>query len=141
MSFEVPRVTYVLGPEGHEVQHGTGSAGRQSGEKSGENSGSGFKSSALPSDFPHDAHTRLVKGGHPVGRVDPHRLARDFPRRWQAFVTLNYPNEREVMRVFAVDYRTARNWFAGKTGVNGRHTAVAMADKPATAFQMLYAAE
>jgi len=122
-------------------EHGTDAPRPEAGEKSSRNSVSGFKSGELSSDFPHDSHTRLVRGGDPVRRLDPHAIARDFPRRWQAFVMLNYPNEREVMRTFQVDYRTARNWLSGKGGVNGRYTGIAMADKPVAAFQMLYAAE
>lgn len=82
-----------------------------------------------PADFPA-----------PGGAVDPHRIHRDFPQRWQAYIRANFYDLRHVQQVFAVSERTARSWWNGETGANGGHVAVAVRAHPVAASRMLFAA-
>lgn len=72
---------------------------------------------------------------------DPHRVRREFPERWQAYIRSHYRDYGHVMQVFQVCERTARKWMAGETGAVGGHVAVALLEHPREALQMLFAAE
>lgn len=74
-------------------------------------------------------------------RCDPHRVYAEFPARWQAYIRGNFRNLSHVQKVFQVSEKTARNWWDGATGANGRHVAVAVVEHPVEAPQMLFAAE
>lgn len=72
---------------------------------------------------------------------DPYAVARDFPRRWQAYIRANYRSIAHVTQVFEVSERTARKWWAGENGANGGHVAIAVNEHPEEAPLMLFAAE
>lgn len=77
----------------------------------------------------------------PAAPFDPHKVHREFPERWRAYVRAHYRDYRHVMQVFPVSERTARKWWDGETGANGGNVAVAILTHPTTAPAMLFAAE
>ncbi len=92
----------------------------------------------MSGDFPHAAHTEILERGN---HYDPHKVHREFPARWQAYIRGNYRNIGHVTQVFQVSERTARKWWAGETGAVGGHVAIAINEHPETAPVMLFAAE
>lgn len=117
-----PVVIYVNGSSsGHD---GTEPAGHHSGPLSG--------------NFPHTAHAELLSRGRPY---DPHKVHREFPERWQAYIRASYRNIGHVCQVFQVSERTARKWWAGETGAVGGHVAIAINEHPQDAPRMLFAPE
>lgn len=70
-------------------------------------------------------------------RIDPDRLLAAFPILWGRFIRANFHNLRQVMLAFGVSERTARSWWAGDGGCNGRHVFIAMGLYPRQLAQML----
>ena len=91
--------------------------------------------------FPHAAHAALLGRGGVAGVFDPHRVHRDFPARWSAYVRANYAGLLDVQLAFNVSEKTARNWWKGVSGANGGHVAIAVRRHPVAAHRMLFAAE
>jgi hypothetical protein len=91
--------------------------------------------------FPHAAHAAVLGRGDSIPVYDPHRVHREFPERWQAYIRANYRNLNHVQQVFGVSERTARKWWKGETGANGGHVAIAVNEHPVAAPRMLFAAE
>ena len=91
--------------------------------------------------FPHAAHAALLGRGGVAGVFDPHRVHRDFPARWSAYVRANYAGLLDVQLAFNVSEKTARNWWNGASGANGGHVAIAVRRHPVAAHRMLFAAE
>ena len=86
--------------------------------------------------------------GHLVGETsgdqrgfDPHRVHREFPDRWRAYILAHYASLDQITKAFHVSEKTARNWWTGATGANGGHVAIAVQEHPEEAIQMLFAAE
>ena len=98
-------------------------------------------SAQMSDSFPHAAHNTILGRGDSVPVYDPHRVHREFPDRWQAYIRANYRNLNHVQQVFGVSERTARKWWKGETGANGGHVAIAVNEHPVAAPRMLFAAE
>jgi hypothetical protein len=98
-------------------------------------------SAQMSDSFPHAAHNAILGRGDSVPVYDPHRVHREFPDRWQAYIRANYRNLNHVQQVFGVSERTARKWWKGETGANGGHVAIAVNEHPVAAPRMLFAAE
>jgi len=85
--------------------------------------------------------------GHSFGtnsvrrRFDPYKIQRNFPARWQAYIRSSFADIQQVVAVFNVSEKTARNWWTGATGANGGHVAIAVNEHPQQAHAMLFAAE
>jgi len=97
---------------------------------------------------PSSGQSDTETAGHLVGELsgpqrpyDPHRVHREFPVRWQAYIHAHYRNLAHVVNTFQVSEKTARNWWTGATGAVGGHVAVAVQEHPEEALQMLFAAE
>ncbi|MGV6848571.1 MAG: hypothetical protein ACWA5A_09350 [Marinibacterium sp.] len=76
------------------------------------------------------------------GRLDPHRVHREFPERWRDYIRAHYgTNYARIMQEFHVSERTARKWCNGEGGCNGGNVAIAVERHPDTAPRMLFAAE
>ncbi|MFT5614684.1 MAG: hypothetical protein ACI8Q6_001966 [Granulosicoccus sp.] len=73
--------------------------------------------------------------------MDPEKIHREFPTRWQAYIREHYRNLREIQLTFGVCERTARKWWDGETGCVGGYVAVAVNEHPLDAPRMLFAAE
>jgi len=92
-------------------------------------------------------YDRLINGADQARSMvakrpyDPHRVHRDFPARWQAYIRASFRNISHVTQVFEVSERTARKWWAGETGAVGGHVAIAVNEHPDIAPTMLFAAE
>ena len=97
-----------------------------------------------PSSGQYDPETPgdLVGETSRVGRgFDPHRIHREFPDRWRAYILAHFTTLDQITRTFDVSEKTARNWWTGATGANGGHVAIAVQEHPEEAIQMLFAAE
>ena len=79
-------------------------------------------------------------GGRHAG-MDPHRIHREFPARWRAYILAHYSSLEEITKAFQVSEKTARNWWTGATGANGGHVAIAVQEHPEEAIHILFAAE
>ncbi|WP_147112155.1 hypothetical protein [Tateyamaria sp. syn59] len=91
--------------------------------------------------IPHAKQNALSGRGESAPSYDPHRVHREFPDRWQAYIRANYRDLNHVQLVFGVSERTARKWWKGETGANGGHVAIAVNEHPVAAPRMLFAAE
>ena len=74
-----------------------------------------------------------------AGRYDPHKIHREFPGRWQAYILAHYQSLAHVCWVFDVCESTARKWWTGETGANGANVAIAINVHPVEAHEMLFA--
>lgn len=102
----------------------------QTGNLSGEKSGV----------FPHAAHAHLLGHGASAATFDPHIILREFPSRWQGWMSTYGGNRRLVQRDYPVCEKTTRNWEKGIGGVNGGHVAIACHLYPDTAPRFLFGA-
>jgi hypothetical protein len=91
--------------------------------------------------FPYAAHSAILNRGDSAPVYDLHRVHREFPNRWQAYIRANYRNLNHVQQVFGVSERTARKWWKGETGANGGYVAIAVNEHPVAAPRMLFAVE
>ena len=90
---------------------------------------------------PGHSFGKMSAGSAPRAGLDPHRIHRQFPERWSAYIKAHYRTLSEISDAFDVSEKTARNWWTGRTGANGGHVAIAVDRHPVEAPQMLFAAE
>ena len=90
---------------------------------------------------PEHSFGELSGGSARRAALDPHRIHRQFPERWSAYIKAHYRSLSEISEAFDVSEKTARNWWTGRTGANGGHVAIAVDRHPVEAPQMLFAAE
>ena len=88
---------------------------------------------------PRDAFLQVARFYRPD--ADLHALLKDFPVRWNRFIRANFRSAGEVLRVFPICERAARNWWHGIGGVNGGYVAIAMALYPDSALRILFGVE
>lgn len=87
------------------------------------------------------AELAALAGGDTVARptaLDPHRIHRDFPDRWSAYIRAHFRTVAQVCAGFEVSERTARKWWDAEGGANGGHVAVACRTHPDSAPAMLF---
>lgn len=87
--------------------------------------------------FPQAAHDAILQRG----AVDPHRIRRDYPERWSAYIRDNFRNLNHVCQTFDVSERTARKWWDGETGGHGPQVGIAWRTHGEAVLQKLFAAE
>lgn len=139
MNDRVPQMPVVI--HVNSVPYGeptSGTPGHASGSLSGFPAQSPVQMSDTLAQLPNRQNDGLLACGR---RYDPHKVHRDFPSRWRAYIRASFRSIAHVTQVFEVSERTARKWWAGETGAVGGHVAIAINEHPATAPAMLFAAE
>ena len=69
--------------------------------------------------------------------VDPFKIARAWPQRWQAYLRASFRTAREVAHAFDVSERTAGFWWTGEMGCKAPHLVVALKRDHDRAARML----
>lgn len=89
------------------------------------------------SDTPADV--RLLPRGPVAGAaLDPHRVAREWPERWSAYVRAHFRSTAEVCYLFSVDDRTARKWWNAEGGARGDKVVLAASMHPEGVVRYLF---
>jgi hypothetical protein len=60
-----------------------------------------------------------------------------FPDRWKEFLRQNFPSAARAAKSFAVDDKTARDWWHGRTAPSGFVVALAFKRMPTEAARLL----
>jgi len=74
-------------------------------------------------------------------RVDPGKLAVEWPEMWATYIRAQFSDLRQIMQAFDVSESCARKWWNADGGCSGRHVATAYAMHPSAVTSLLLAAE
>lgn len=70
--------------------------------------------------------------------LDPHKMAIEYPIRWKIYCREHYDYHTDLIPVFQIDEKTARNWWDGKGSPRSDKTSIAVNRHPETAPKILF---